>query len=308
MSEAVQYDASAEQPTEDSGQDQQLPDKVQIDGEEINLQDAIADHRNRRDWQKAQTQRDQEIAAQRKEVNELLSKVIDQVGPNNQQATQAAAETVAVDFDVDGRIDAMPDPIEDEKGYKQAMAGLLKEYGDAIKSEVQQTTTSLKSETQQEIANQSQKDRIVQDNLRMVRDYVANKFGDNASEADIEKVIQRVGQKWGPEYGAEDASGAFRYNEGAIEESIWQVPALRTQLVASQTNEARKEGLTGRQLGQQSQSPTNRAASRPSQGAPIGDKIDWLRSLSEPEMQRAVTSMPPDERNNMLKSLYNPEG
>ena len=304
MSEAVQLDASAEQPTEDSAQDQQLPDKIQIDGEEINLQDAIADHRNRRDWQKAQTQRDQEIAAQRKEVNELLSKVIDQVGPNNQQAAQQVAQNVANDFDVESRIEAMPDPIEDEKGYKQAMAGLLKEYGDAIKSEVQQTATSLKSETQQEIANQSQKDRIVQDNLRMVRDYVANKFGDSISTAETDEVIRRVGQKWGPEYGSEDTSGAFRFNENAVEESIWQVPSLRTQLIASQTNEARKEGLTGRQAGQQALSPTNRAASRPGQNAPIGDKIDWLRGLSEPEMHRAVGNMNADERNQMLKSLY----
>jgi len=301
MSE-VAYDAASGE-SQDS-EDQQLPETIQIDGEDINLQDAISDHRNRRDWQKAQTQRDQEIASQRKEVNELLGKVIDRVGSQSSEANQQAVATVASDFDLDQRISNLPDPIEDDAGYKSSMANLLKEYGDAIKSEITVQQVALKTETQQEIATQSQKDRIVQDNLRMVRDYVANKFGDSVSEADVDKVIQRVGQKWGPEYGAEDASGAFRYNESAIEESIWQVPALRTQLVASQTNEARKEGLTGRQLGQQSQSPTNRAASRPGQNAPIGDKIEWLRGLSEPEMQRAVSSMGSDERNNMLKSLY----
>lgn len=301
MSE-VAYDAASGE-SQDS-EDQQLPETIQIDGEDINLQDAISDHRNRRDWQKAQTQRDQEIASQRKEVNELLGKVIDRVGSQSSEANQQAVATVASDFDLDQRISNLPDPIEDDAGYKSSMANLLKEYGDAIKSEITVQQVALKTETQQEIATQSQKDRIVQDNLRMVRDYVANKFGDSVSETDVDKVIQRVGQKWGPEYGAEDASGAFRYNESAIEESIWQVPSLRTQLVASQTNEARKEGLTGRQLGQQSQSPTNRAASRPGQNAPIGDKIEWLRGLSEPEMQRAVSSMGSDERNNMLKSLY----
>ena len=306
MMSEVTYDAASGE-SQDS-EDQQLPETVQIDGEDINLQDAISDHRNRRDWQKAQTQRDQEIATQRKDVNELLNKVIDKVGSQNLEEKQQAVSAATSDFNLEERIASLPDPIEDDAGYKSSMAGLLKEYGNAIKSEIAVQTSTLKTETQQEIAVQSQKDRIVQDNLRMVRDYVANKFGDSASETDIEKVIQRVGQKWGPEYGAEDASGAFRYNEGAIEESIWQVPALRTQLVASQTNEARKEGLTGRQLGQQSQSPTNRAASRPGTSAPIGDKIDWLRTLSEPEMQRAVSSMPSAERNNMLKSLYNGEG
>ena len=304
MAEAVQYpDASVEQPaSEDSAKDQQLPDTIQIDGEDINLQDAIADHKNRKEWQKAQTQRDQEISAQRKEVNELLSKVIDQVG-NSPQSGKAVQE-VASNFDVDARIAEMPDPLEDEKGYKAAMAGLLKEYGDSIKSEIQQTTSSIKDDTSKEIANQSQKDRIVQDNLRMVRDYVAKKFGDSVSESDTDEVIRRVGQKWGAEYGTEDSSGAFRFNEKAVEESIWQVPSLRTQLIASETNEARKEGLTGRERGQQGLTPSNRAASRPGQGAPIGDKIDWLNSLNENEMQRAVRSMGADERNQMLKSLY----
>ena len=75
--------------------------------------------------------------------------------------------------------------------------------------------------------------------------------------------------------------------------------------MASETNEARKEGLTGRQRGQQGTAPTNRTAtSRPSNNAPIGDKINWLRSLEGDAVQRAVSNMKPDERNTMLRALY----
>ena len=301
MSEVFQEDESQEQSQDANSTDQQIPDKVQIDGEEIDVRQAIADHKNKKDWQKSQTQRDQEIAEQRKEVNDLLNKVVDQVAPNN----KGAADAVQTTFDLDSAMENIPDPIEDEKGYKRGIANLLKEYGDNLKTELSQQTESLKAETQSQIASQSQKDRIVQDNLRMVRDYVANTLGDDVTETDVNDVIKRVGQKWGPEYGTEDSSGAFRYNEHAVEEALWGVPALRTRLIASQTNEARKEGLTGRQKGQQGSPSANRTVARPTNNAPIGDKIEWLRSLGEDEMGRAVSRMNSDERNNMLRALYN---
>lgn len=289
------------QESNDSTATQTIPEKVQVDGEEIDVRQAIADHRNKKEWQRSQTQRDQEIAAQRKEVNDLLGKVIDQVAPNN---AQAVANTDS-SFDLDGMLEKIPDPIEDEKGYKAAMAQVLKDYGNALKSEIASQTNNLKTDTQKQIQSQSQKDRIVQDNLRMVRDYVAKTLGDDVTETDVNDVIKRVGQKWGPEYGTEDASGAFRYNEHAVEEALWGVPALRTRLIASQTNEARKEGLTGRQKGQQGSPSANRTVARPTNNAPIGDKIEWLRSLGEDEMGRAVSRMNSDERNNMLRALYN---
>ena len=74
MSEVFQEDASQEQSQDANSTAQQIPDKVQIDGEEIDVRQAIADHKNKKDWQKSQTQRDQEIAEQRKEVNDLLNK------------------------------------------------------------------------------------------------------------------------------------------------------------------------------------------------------------------------------------------
>ena len=289
------------QESNDSTATQTIPEKVQVDGEEIDIRQAIADHRNKKEWQRSQTQRDQEIASQRKEVNDLLGKVIDQVAPNN---AQAVANTDS-SFDLDGMLEKIPDPIEDEKGYKAAMAQVLKDYGSALKNEISSQTNNLKTDTQKQIQSQSQKDRIVQDNLRMVRDYVANTLGDDVTETDVNDVIKRVGQKWGPEYGTEDSSGAFRYNEHAVEEALWGVPALRTRLIASQTNEARKEGLTGRQKGQQGSPSANRTVARPTNNAPIGDKIEWLRSLGEDEMGRAVSRMNSDERNNMLRALYN---
>lgn len=289
------------QESNDSTATQTIPEKVQVDGEEIDIRQAIADHRNKKEWQRSQTQRDQEIASQRKEVNDLLGKVIDQVAPNN---AQAVANTDS-SFDLDGMLEKIPDPIEDEKGYKAAMAQVLKDYGSALKNEISSQTNNLKTDTQKQIQSQSQKDRIVQDNLRMVRDYVANTLGDDVTETDVNDVIKRVGQKWGPEYGTEDSSGAFRYNEHAVEEALWGVPALRTRLIASQTNEARKEGLTGRQKGQQGSPSANRTVARPTNNAPIGDKIEWLRSLGEDEMGRAVNRMNSDERNNMLRALYN---
>lgn len=289
------------QESNDSTATQTIPEKVQVDGEEIDIRQAIADHRNKKEWQRSQTQRDQEIAAQRKEVNDLLGKVIDQVAPNN---AQAVANTDS-SFDLDGMLEKIPDPIEDEKGYKAAMAQVLKDYGSALKTEIASQTNNLKTDTQKQIQSQSQKDRIVQDNLRMVRDYVAKTLGDDVTETDVNDVIKRVGQKWGPEYGTEDSSGAFRYNEHAVEEALWGVPALRTRLIASQTNEARKEGLTGRQKGQQGSPSANRTVARPTNNAPIGDKIEWLRSLGEDEMGRAVSRMNSDERNNMLRALYN---
>ena len=289
------------QESNDSTATQTIPEKVQVDGEEIDIRQAIADHRNKKEWQRSQTQRDQEIASQRKEVNDLLGKVIDQVAPNN---AQAVANTDS-SFDLDGMLEKIPDPIEDEKGYKAAMAQVLKDYGSALKTEIASQTNNLKTDTQKQIQSQSQKDRIVQDNLRMVRDYVANTLGDDVTETDVNDVIKRVGQKWGPEYGTEDSSGAFRYNEHAVEEALWGVPALRTRLIASQTNEARKEGLTGRQKGQQGSPSANRTVARPTNNAPIGDKIEWLRSLGEDEMGRAVSRMNSEERNNKLRALYN---
>ena len=50
MSEVFQEDASHEQSQDANSTDQQIPDKVQIDGEEIDVRQAIADHKNKKDW------------------------------------------------------------------------------------------------------------------------------------------------------------------------------------------------------------------------------------------------------------------
>ena len=134
------------QESNDSTATQTIPEKVQVDGEEIDIRQAIADHRNKKEWQRSQTQRDQEIAAQRKEVNDLLGKVIDQVAPNN---AQAVANTDS-SFDLDGMLEKIPDPIEDEKGYKAAMAQVLKDYGSALKTEIASQTNNLKTDTQKQ--------------------------------------------------------------------------------------------------------------------------------------------------------------
>ena len=296
MTEATVGNESEDHP---SSEDQHIPTEVEVDGQKVNVQQAIDDHLNKKEWQKAQTQRDREIAEQRKQITGILDKVIDKT---NQQEPVATAPPKP-SFDLDARMNQLPDPVEDEKGYRAGMTQVMKEYGESLKSDVEASTQKLREESKNQIASQSQADRIVQDNLRMVDDYIAKNLGEVTPQEKAD-IVERVGQKWGASYGTEDSSGAFRYNESAVEESLWQVPSVRNRMVSKETNQARNEGLRGRQAGQTGQSSTGRVNS-PASNAPMSEKVEYLRGLSERDAQLAVGSMSMQDKEAMMNALYN---
>ena len=295
MTEAAVGNESGDHP---SLEDQQIPTEVEVDGQKVNVQQAIDDHLNKKEWQKAQTQRDQEIAEQRKQITGIIDKVIDKTN----QSEPVAVAPQKPSFDLDARMNQLPDPIEDEKGYRNGMAQVMKEYGESLKSDVEASTQKLREESKNQIASQSQADRIVQDNLRMVDDYIAKNLGEVTAQEKAD-IVERVGQKWGNTYGSEDSSGAFRYNESAGEESLWQVPSVRNRLVSKETNQARNEGLRGRQAGQTGQSSTGRVNS-PASNAPMSEKVEYLRGLSERDAQLAIGSMSTQDKDAMMTALY----
>ena len=296
MTEATVGNESEDHP---SSEDQHIPTEVEVDGQKVNVQQAIDDHLNKKEWQKAQTQRDQEIAEQRKQITGILDKVIDKTNQLEPVATAPPKPSCYLH----ARRNQLPDPVEDEKGYRAGMTQVMKEYGESLKSDVEASTQKLREESKNQIASQSQADRIVQDNLRMVDDYIAKNLGEVTPQEKAD-IVERVGQKWGASYGTEDSSGAFRYNESAVEESLWQVPSVRNRMVSKETNQARNEGLRGRQAGQTGLSSTGRVNS-PASNAPMSEKVEYLRGLSERDAQLAVGSMSMQDKEAMMNALYN---
>ena len=147
MTEATVGNESGDHP---SLEDQQIPTEVEVDGQKVNVQQAIDDHLNKKEWQKAQTQRDQEIAEQRKQITGIIDKVIDKTN----QSEPVAVAPQKPSFDLDARMNQLPDPVEDEKGYRNGMTQVMKEYGESLKSDVEASTQKLREESKNQIASQ----------------------------------------------------------------------------------------------------------------------------------------------------------
>lgn len=257
-----------------------LPSTVVVDGEEIDVQEAIKDHRNKRQWQASQTQRDQQLAAERAALTDLATRMVER-----SSAAPAAPVPPAVSESIDALMEEMPDPVEDKAAYAAWHKRSLQAIQQANRAEVEAATraTSSASATSQAETMSMQ---VVNDNLRMVDNEVREKFPD-LSASQKQQLINKVdGLKASAEYAAPvrlpDGRVAHRFNESAVEAA------------------AKLLGLSGKSATPASRTvatpQTPATITEPKPNAPLSDKVAFLRSLGPRQLDQAFTSMSPKDK------------
>lgn len=260
-----------------------LPQKVVVDGKEIDVQAAIHDHINKNQWQAAQTQRDQQLAEERRALNEFSSKLLDKinVGATSQQ-TEAAAQVIS--STIDDLVEEMPDPVEDKEAFKKWQKTALAQVQATAKQQAAQEAEQVATRTSSAASAVSQSDsistQVVNDNLRMVDNQVRELFPDLSSAQKQQLINEIDGLKASAKYAQPvrlpDGRVAHRFNESAVEAAaklMGITPKAATTVKATSTASA----------------PTT--ITEPKPNAPLADKIAWMRSLGPRELDRAFTGM-----------------
>jgi hypothetical protein len=276
-----------------------LPKTVVVDGKEIDVQAAIHDHINKRDWQAAQTQRDQQISAERTALNEFASKLVDKLSPGaTSQQTEVA--TQVVNETIDSLVEEMPDPVEDKEAFKKWQRSALTQVQQAAKQQAVKEAEQIASRTSSAASAVTQSDsisnQVVNDNLRMVDDRVRELYPD-LSASDKQRLITEIdGLKASSKYAQPvrlpDGRVAHRFNEASVEAAA-KLMGISPKATVSTTRAT-------------STSPAPATITEPKPNAPVSEKVTWLRSLSERELDRAFTRMSAKEKSEIGSLLTAP--
>jgi len=259
-----------------TSQNDQQPTEIEVDGEKVSLQDAVTALKNKAEWQKQYTLRDQELAGERKRVNNLLEKAID--ASQKPEAPPAPA----------------PDPVEDREAFE---AYQNKRQAETI-AQAEAKAREIASQAERRVLQNQHAERQVQENKAMANRYIEQNFSD-ISPQEKDSVVRELGHLGGPQYGSLDKqTNVFIYNEKAVEKAARMVDSIHGRQIAQAQAEARQEGLTGRAQGQ---SAANAAPpARPPADATISDKVSYLNSLPPSQQSAAVQGMDADEIGQLI--------
>ena len=290
---------------------ERMPDTVDYKGETVNVQEALESHQNRKDWERTYKQRDQALAESRKSYDQALNKLIDKV------ATPAPEPKPEPEVDIssaEAAVAKMPDPVQDPEGFQKAQLNLLREHGKAVAKSVRETvldevkedSAKVRSELTQAQTEQATKD-IVKENLDMVDRYLDKHHAD-LSDEERSAVRSKVGNLTGKEYGdvvtLPGGKRVFRYNEKAVEDAAGLVPSVRKRNQTNIEAAAYRDGLAGRDRGQEAASPRDTSSSGPMPGANarIEDKIAWLQGQDEGTVLRELNRLSVEEQAQLVQS------
>lgn len=263
--------------SESADQPAALPQKVMVDGREIDVQAAIHDHINKSQWQASQTQRDQQLSAERTALTELASRMVERSGA---QAT--ASPPAAVVDTIDALVEEMPDPVEDKEAFKRWQSRALSQVQATAKHEAAQEAAQVATRTSSAASAVSQAEslsaQVVNDNLRMVDNQVRERFPGISSSQKQQLINEIDGLKSAAKYAQPvrlpDGRTAHRFNESAVEAAA-KLMGISAKSAAPATNTA----------------SVSTTITEPKPNAPLSDKVNYLRSLGARELDRAFTGM-----------------
>lgn len=259
-----------------TSQNDQQPTEIEVDGEKVSLQDAVTALKNKAEWQKQYTLRDQELAGERKRVNHLLEKAID--ASQQPEAPPAPA----------------PDPVEDREAFE---AHQNKRQAETI-AQAEAKAREIASQAERRVMQNQHAERQINENVALAERYCDTNLPD-LSPQERKAVVRQLGFIGGPEHGALDKqTNVFIYNEKAVEKAARMVDSIHGRTIAQAQASARQEGLTGRTQGQAAANTALPA--RPPADATISDKVGYLNSLPQSQQMAAVQGMDADEIGQLI--------
>ena len=264
-----------------------IPNKVVVDGREIDVQAAIKDHINKNQWQAAQTQRDQQLASERQALTEFASKLVDKIGTPS--AEKPAVQEV-VDASIDELTADMPDPVEDKEAFAKWQARALRQVAATAKREAAQEaqTVAQRTSSAQNVVSDSNNlsNQVVNDNLRMVDEVVRRKYPEMTSQQKqdlIDEVGGLTAQRYAQPVHLPDGRIARRFNESAVDAA-----AKLLDFKPASTQVQPRDNAPD--------APPPAPIAEPKPNAPLAQKIAYLRSLDARSVDLAFTRMSVKEK------------
>lgn len=260
-------------------QNDQQPTEIEVDGEKISVSEAVTALKNKEQWQKSFTQRDQELATQRKQLDGMLNKVVD--------ATAAKPEPKAEPVE-------LPDPVEDKGAFEEA----LKRREAETVAKAEERAREVAGQAERRVKQQRAGEKVVQENIQMADRYLDQHHSD-ISPQERDAVKRELAHIGGPQYGQLDRStNTFRYNEDAVEKAVRMVDSIHQRTIASAQSQGRNEGLTGRTQGQAAASMP--LPNVPTSESPIGERVDFLNNLTQEGVQEVARTLDVNEITDLI--------
>tara|TARA_Y100000310_G_C20582250_1_gene763609 strand:- start:39 stop:899 length:861 start_codon:yes stop_codon:yes gene_type:complete len=260
-------------------QNDQQPTEVEVDGEKINVKEAVTAFKNKEQWQRSFTHRDQELASQRKQLDGMLKKVVGATAPK----PAPKAEPVE-----------LPDPVEDKGAFEEA----LKKREAATVAKAEEKAREVAGQAERRSQQQRAGERIVQENIQMADRYLDQHHSD-ISPQERDAVKRELGHIGGPQYGQTDkATNTYRYNEKAVDKAVRMVDSIHQRQIASAQSQGRNEGLTGRTQGQAAASMP--LPNVPTSESPIGERVEFLNNLSQEGVSEVARTLDVDEITDLI--------
>lgn len=260
-------------------QPDQQPTEIEVDGEKINVSEAVTALKNKEQWQKSFTHRDQELASQRKQLDGMLNKVVDATAPK----PEPKAEPVE-----------LPDPVEDKGAFEAA----LNKREAATVAKAEERAREVAGQSERRVQQQRAGEKIVQENVQMADRYLDQNHSD-ISPQERDAVKRELAHIGGPQYGTLDkGTNTFRYNQDAVEKAVRMVDSIHQRQIASAQSQGRNEGLTGRTQGQAAASLP--LPNVPTSESPIGERVDFLNNLTQKGVQEVARTLDAEEISNLI--------
>jgi hypothetical protein len=273
----------AENPKEASettqSQPDQRPTEIEVDGEKINVSEAVTALKNKEQWQKSFTHRDQELASQRKQLDGMLNKVVD--------ATTAKPKPEAEPVE-------LPDPVEDKGAFEEA----LNKREAATVAKAEERAREVAGQAERRVMQQRAGEKVVQQNVQMADRYLDQNHSD-ISPQERDAVKRELAHIGGPQYGQLDkATNTFRYNDDAVKKAVRMVDSIHQRQIASAQSQGRNEGLTGRTQGQAAANMP--LPNVPTAESPVGERVEFLNNLTQQGVQEVARTLDVDEINQLI--------
>lgn len=280
-------------------------------GGQATVRELIDAGKNRKSWETSLKQKDMEVAAERRQVGELLDKVVDNAGTKSAPTEDEGGDDVD-EFDIAKELAALPDQVEDKEGYDRGLADVMRRQGEFI----EKRATERAAQKDQEAKNDQQReqaerdaDAAAKDNETRCRAW-AEKNHPDLTPNQIDDLVTAVGSLRGEKYGELQNFNGIRvlsYNEEAYEAGMKLADSIATKMDAKTRNEIRREMERD---GERGRNATNEGNLRLPDNAPpanssVKEKVDWIRNnLDEDQAARYITGLDADERDRLMTYAY----
>ncbi len=271
------------------------------DGNEATVGEMLDRGRNRTSWQRKLKTDEMAIAEDRKSLTATINRVVDKVV---ETPTPTLTEEVVQmeDFDLEEEMKNLPDAVEDPAGHSAALTDVMRRQGQSITESAtvraaQEADVKVRQSEGKQMAKDSQ--TAAKDNVERLRTWAKDQSLPTSGDT-FDKMVEAVGSLRGAQWADPLKFGTttvWSYREEAFEAGIKLVPELDAARVDGIVNERSVE------IGEEGGTYVP-PLPKPSENSSRGDKIKYLRSLSEDQVVAAVGEMSAEERGEMGFAAY----